>query len=101
MAVGHTPERVAELADTIQRMVESGKLSQAEAESLRGRLHWFTSFLFGRRASQSMNSFSYWIKTGTSNTRLPEDLKEALLYLKDIALTAAPVRISQNFPCVR
>ena len=96
VTVGHTPERVAELADTIQRIVESGCLSQAEAESLRGRLHWFTSFLFGRRASQSMNSLSDWIKSGTSNTRLSEELKEALTYLKDVALTAAPVRISRS-----
>ena len=96
VTVGHTPERVAELADAIQRIVESGCLSQAEAESLRGRLHWFASFLFGRRASQSMNSLSDWIKSGTSNTRLSEELKEALTYLKDVALTAAPVRISRS-----
>ena len=96
VTVGHTPERVAELADAIQRIVESGCLSQAEAESLRGRLHWFTSFLFGRRASQSMNSLGDWIKSGTSNTRLPEELIEALIYLKDVALTAAPVRISRS-----
>ena len=96
VTVSHTPERVSELSDTIQGIVDSDRLSQAEAESLRGRLHWFTFFLFGRRASQAMNSLSDWIKTRTPNTRIPEDLKDALMYLKETALQAAPVKISRN-----
>ena len=44
----HTEARRSELEETLNRHLESDALSQKDAESLRGRLIWFESFLFGR-----------------------------------------------------
>ena len=46
----HTPERVAELRQALEHYIDADKLTPVEAASLRGRLHWFSSYLFGRRA---------------------------------------------------
>ena len=95
VTIGHTKERGEELKATISAILAADCLSHAEAESLRGRLHWYTSFLFGRRSSQALNVVSDWVNRGVSSGRLSEDLREALTYLKDVALDAPPLKISR------
>ena len=96
VTIGHTKERGEELKATISAILAADCLSHAEAESLRGRLHWYTSFLFGRRSSQALNVVSDWVNRGVSSGRLSEDLKDALKYLKDVALDAPPLKISRT-----
>ena len=94
--VFNTPERCEELKSTIEAILTADNLSHAEAESLRGRLHWFTSFLFGRRSSQALNVVSDWVYRGATSGRLSDDMKDALTYLKDVALVAPPLKISRS-----
>ncbi|CAE7525719.1 unnamed protein product, partial [Symbiodinium microadriaticum] len=96
VTIGHTKERGEELKATISAILAADCLSHAEAESLRGRLHWYTSFLFGRRSSQALNVVSDWVNRGVSSGRLSEDLKDALKYLKDVALDAPPFENLKN-----
>ena len=44
----HTDSRKEELEQTISRHLETNKMTCKEAETLRGRLIWFESFMFGR-----------------------------------------------------
>ena len=92
----HTPERCEELKSTIEAILAADNLPHAEAESLRGRLHWFTSFLFGRRSSQALNVVSDWVHRGATSGKLSDDMKDALTYLKDVALAAPPLKISRS-----
>ena len=46
----HTDSRKAELNETLDRHLNEGAMTPKEAESLRGRVIWFESFLFGRVA---------------------------------------------------
>ena len=47
----HTESRKAELNETLDRHLNEGAMTPKEAESFRGRLKWFESFLFGRVAN--------------------------------------------------
>ncbi|CAE7282163.1 unnamed protein product [Symbiodinium sp. CCMP2592] len=96
VTIGHTQERGDELRATITRILESNRLSHAEAESLRGRLHWYTSFLFGRRSSQALNVLSDWVNRSASKGMLPTELRESLMFLRDVALHSAPLKISRS-----
>ena len=44
----HTPERVDELRQAMDRYLSEDRLTAVEAESLRGRLHWFSTFSVGK-----------------------------------------------------
>jgi len=94
VTIGHTPERGEELRSTIANILEADRLSHAEAESLRGRLHWYTSFLFGRRSAQALNVLSDWVNRGTSKCTLSDDLRDSLKLLHDVSLHAEPLKIS-------
>ena len=50
----HTDQRIEELEHTLNDILTRDCLEPAAAESLRGRPHWFTSFLFGRRTCQAL-----------------------------------------------
>ena len=43
VVIRHTDERIKELHASLSKALEADKLTPAEAESLRGRLHWFCS----------------------------------------------------------
>ncbi|CAE7816673.1 unnamed protein product [Symbiodinium sp. CCMP2456] len=94
VTIGHTPERGEELRSTIANILEADRLSHAEAESLRGRLHWYTSFLFGRRSAQALNVLSDWVNRGTSKCTLSDDLRDSLKLLRDVSLHSEPLKIS-------
>ena len=55
MTFKHTDARKAELDETFSRHLSEDSLTSKEAESLRGRLIWFDSFLFGRIANLSLH----------------------------------------------
>ena len=49
--IGHTRERQIELKAVLEDILQQGSVSAKQAESLRGRMHWFESFAFGRVAN--------------------------------------------------
>ena len=53
--IKHTPERRSELLERITSILRSNELSPKEAESFKGRVQWFESFLFGRTANLAIH----------------------------------------------
>ena len=96
VTIGHTKERGEELHSMITKILEANRLSHAEAESLRGRLHWYTSFLFGRRSAQALNVLSDWVNRGASKGALSDELRDSLSFLRDVSLQSEPLRISRS-----
>ena len=96
--IKHTPERIQELKQTLTAVLERGSLEASEAEALRGRLHWFSSFLFGRRPCQALGVLGLRAKGLDRGRKLSADLRDALTYLRDRALESPPVQLS---PAIR
>ncbi|CAE7415247.1 unnamed protein product [Symbiodinium sp. CCMP2592] len=85
----HTEERIAALSATLQDVLDRDAISQTEADRLRGRMHWFSSFLFGRRSCLALLSFG-------CSKKLDPELRQALIYLKDVALHAEPISLDRH-----
>ncbi|CAE7475642.1 unnamed protein product [Symbiodinium sp. CCMP2592] len=94
--IKHTPERIQELRQTLTRILDSGLLESSEAEALRGRLHWFSSFLFGRRPCQALRVLGLRAKGLDRGRKLSSDLRDALTYLRDRALESPPVQLTPD-----
>ncbi|CAE7740635.1 unnamed protein product [Symbiodinium sp. CCMP2592] len=94
--IKHTPERIQELRQTLTHILESGLLESSEAEALRGRLHWFSSFLFGRRPCQALRVLGLRAKGLDRGKKLSSDLRDALTYLRDRALESPPVQLTPD-----
>ena len=92
----HTPERVNELHRTITKILDADHLSPMEAESLRGRLHWFSTFLFGRRSTQALRQVGRRASGDDRLCKLDEPLKAALFFLRDTALNSRPITLSAD-----
>ena len=92
----HTKERVQELQETLTKILCEDKLEPAEAEALRGRLHWYCTFLFGRRPCQAVSVLGKRAKGPRGTTHLSPELRESLTFLLDKALTAPPLRITRS-----
>ena len=54
VSLGHTKERCEELRAVLGEVLQAGCLSPKQAMSLRGRMHWFESFSFGRVANSAV-----------------------------------------------
>ena len=89
----HTPERVEELRQAIDRTLADDKLSSMDAESLRGRLHWFSSYLFGRKACSAIKVVGARARGHDLGVRLSPFLRDAVVFLKDHALHAKPITL--------
>ena len=89
----HTEERVKELCQAIDQCLEDDKLSAVEADSLRGRLHWFSSYLFGRKACKAIKAVGARAIGDDLGVRLSPALRDALVFLKDHALHASPTTL--------
>ena len=96
VVIRHTPERVMELRATLLKVLETDKLEPAAAESLRGRLHWFSSFLFGRRSSIALGEIGKRANGINGHAALGDDLRKALLFLKDEALEGEPLVLDKT-----
>ena len=91
--LGHTEKRVTELSDFVEQFLQSGYMSQKDAERLRGRLQWFESFANGRIAQQALRTVSSIASVGRTQTQLTGKEISSLKFLKDRVLTAPPTRI--------
>ena len=89
LSVCNTEGRIKEVCDQIQFFLERGKASSAELATLRGRLLFADSHIFGRRSKQSMNVLSLaCAKTGSISFN--QDLVSTLTCLTDRVLRGAP-----------
>ena len=74
----HTDARRDELNATLGKYLESNTLTPKDAESLRGRLIWFESFLFGRIANLSLHEIGKRATCFGNQTTLTPALRRAL-----------------------
>ena len=56
--IKHTPERRLEWLEKITSILNADELSLMEAESFKGRVQWFGSFLFGRTANLAVHQLT-------------------------------------------
>ena len=89
--VRHTSARREELNDTLADVLSSKTLRRKEAETLRGRLRWYNSYLFGRAPCRAMSVLSSWA-SGHSRGFIAE-LESALRVLQTHVNTARPLHI--------
>ena len=91
----HTEARRRELEETLNRHLESDALSQKDAESLRGRLIWFESFLFGRVANLSLHEIGKRATALGHGHKLNDRLKRALVFFRDRIVNGRPIEITK------
>lgn len=96
VAISHTEERVQELSSLLAEFLDTGAITAKQAESLRGRMHWFESFAFGRVANQAIAQLGEFSKKERKKIFLTEDDKELLSFLKDRVLTAPPLLVTPS-----
>ena len=94
--LGHTEKRKTELRETLTSFIDLKQISPKQAESLRGRMHWYESFVFGRVASQAVHTVGN-ISTLNENThRLSTVELNALQLLRDRVLVSPPLTLSPS-----
>ena len=91
----HTEARRSELEETLNRHLESDALSQKDAESLRGRLIWFESFLFGRVANLSLHEIGKRAIALGHGLKLNDRLRRALIFFRDRIVNGRPIEITK------
>ena len=91
----HTEARRSELEETLNRHLESDALSQKDAESLRGRLIWFESFLFGRIANLSLHKIGKRATALGHGHKLNDRLRRALVFFRDRIVNGRPIEITK------
>ena len=89
----HTESRKAELDDTISKHLATNRMTQKEAEVLRGRLIWFESFMFGRIANLSLHAIGQRAISSDGSSKLDEALKRALKFFQTRILHGPPIEI--------
>ena len=90
----HTDSRKAELNETLDRHLNEGAMTHKEAESLRGRLMWFESFLFGRVANPSLHVIGKRATSSDNSTSFTGELRRALEFFRDRVVNGPPIEIS-------
>ena len=89
LSVCNTEGRVKEVCDQVQSFLEKGKASSAELATLRGRLLFADSHIFGRKSKQAMKILSRACAR-TGSIPFDNDLVSALTCLRDRVLRGAP-----------
>ena len=89
LSVSNTEGRIKEVCGQIQAFLEKGRASSAELATLRGRLLFADSQIFGRRSKQAMKVLSLACAKGGS-VSFHRDLSLALTCLRDRVLRGAP-----------
>ncbi|CAE7244255.1 unnamed protein product, partial [Symbiodinium sp. KB8] len=94
VTIRHTERRAQELRDTLEYHLGRGTLSPKEAEVLRGRLHWYSSYLFGRGPAVAMKILSRRAQGREGSNFVNDELRGALSKLLDHVENAPPLRIN-------
>ena len=89
LSVCNTEGRIKEVCSQVQSFLEKGKASSAELATLRGRLLFADSHIFGRKSKQAMKILSHTCAR-TGSIPFDKDLVSALTCLRDRVLRGAP-----------
>ena len=89
----HTESRKTEPDDVITKHLTENRMTQKEAETLRGRLIWFEGFMFGRIANLSLHAIGKRATSVGGDTRLDGELTRALKFFKSRILHGPPIEI--------
>ena len=88
------PERRAELLATLNDVLDENSLSLKEAERLRGRLHSYDCYLFGRSSNLAIHRRGK-LATATNGGPAPDDeLKSSLTFVHDKIHSSLPLELS-------
>lgn len=85
--------RCKEIGEHINRILGSGRSSKSELEVVRGRLIFVESFIYGRNAHAALRTVSRHIH-GAPFVRVDEELRRALVFLRDRVLVSQPRLVS-------
>ena len=92
--IRHTEERKTLLVARIDEILSADSLTPKEAESLRGRMHWYESYLFGRTANLAVHQLGKRISGPPWVKRLDKELSSALTLLRDRVLNGPPITLT-------
>ena len=90
----NTTSRCEELRDTISIILERGTLARKECERLRGRLQFASNQVAGKKAGLAFKVLSKHLRT--RQTSVDDELRAALLFLRDRFLEGPPRALSAN-----
>ena len=89
----HTAARKEELNETLTKHLTTNRMSQKEAETLRGRLIWFESFMFGRIANLHLHTIGKRATAVDGALKLDDALVRALDFFKHRVVNGPPIEI--------
>ena len=94
--IKHTPERRLELSEKIRSILKANELSPKDAESFKGRVQWFESFLFGRTANLAIHRLGKraLMKGGRHSYKLDAELQTSLEFLRHRVEHGAPLQLT-------
>jgi hypothetical protein len=92
--LGHTSERRDEIGAVLDDILSGSSLTAKQAESLRGRLHWFESFAYGRVANGAVRTLGNLALRGSKNITLSSREVRDLRFLRERVLLAPPLRLT-------
>ena len=94
--IKHTPKRKRELIERLEEILAKGSLTPKEAESLRGRVQWYESYLFGRIANLAVHRIGKRAlsKLASRDTKLDDEPKSALTFLKERVSHGLPLELT-------
>ena len=96
--IKHTSERREEILTKINNILKKDSLSPKEAESFKGRIQWFESYLFGRIANLSIHRIGKRAQQKGVKVRneLDEELRSSLLFLRARVQTGSPLLLTAD-----
>ena len=93
--VTNTEERISELCDLIDTIVQQGRLRRSDGERLRGRLQFASGQLFGRTFKGFLNDLNKHLSSGRA--KLSDRSLKSLSGIRDLLRTGLPRRVDTNF----
>eukprot|EP00435_Cladocopium_sp_Y103_P000018 s3918_g1.t1 len=94
--LGHTKERREELSSVLEDILKEKCITAKQAESMRGRLHWFESFAFGRVANGAVKVLGDLALSGKRKVELSASEVASLRFLCKRVLAAPPLVITPS-----
>jgi hypothetical protein len=94
--LGHTAERREELSLVLKEILKEKSITSKQAESMRGRLHWFELFAFGRVANSAVKVLGELALSGRKRVSLSDADISALGFLCERVLVAPPLAITPS-----
>ena len=91
--IRHTPERTAELLALLTSILDSDALAPKDAGSLKGRIHYYESYVFGRVANIAIHRIGKRAQQPPSCRQLDDELRASLIFLRQRVSEARPLEL--------